>query len=41
MKILISSCLLGEDVRYDVNNSSVAFNPNTKPLAKVIIHFQN
>ena len=28
MKILISSCLLGEDVRYDGNNSSVAFNPN-------------
>ena len=28
MKILISSCLLGEDVRYDGNNSSVALNPN-------------
>ena len=28
MKILISSCLLGEDVRYDGKNSSVAFNPN-------------
>lgn len=28
MKILISSCLLDEDVRYDGNNSSVAFNPN-------------
>ena len=28
MKILISSCLLGEDVRYDGANSSVAFNPN-------------
>ena len=28
MKILISSCLLGEDVRYDGNNSSIAFNPN-------------
>lgn len=28
MKILVSSCLLGEDVRYDGNNSSVAFNPN-------------
>lgn len=27
MKILISSCLLGEDVRYDGNNSSVALNP--------------
>lgn len=26
MKILISSCLLGEDVRYDGNNSSIAFN---------------
>ncbi|RXK07811.1 2-thiouracil desulfurase family protein [Halarcobacter bivalviorum] len=28
MKILISSCLLGEDVRYDAENSSVAYNPN-------------
>jgi uncharacterized protein YbbK (DUF523 family) len=28
MKILISSCLLGEDVRYDGDNSSIAFNPN-------------
>lgn len=27
MKILISSCLLGEDVRYDGNNSSIAFDP--------------
>ena len=27
MKILISSCLLGEDVRYDGNNSSIALNP--------------
>lgn len=27
MKILISSCLLGEDVRYDGANSSIAFNP--------------
>ena len=27
MKILISSCLLGEDVRYDGNNSSIGFNP--------------
>lgn len=27
MKILISSCLLGEDVRYDGGNSSIAFNP--------------
>lgn len=27
MKILVSSCLLGEDVRYDGNNSSIAFNP--------------
>ncbi len=27
MKILISSCLLGEDVRYDGNNSSIAYNP--------------
>eukprot|EP01029_Cantina_marsupialis_P017445 TRINITY_DN3921_c2_g1_i1.p2 TRINITY_DN3921_c2_g1~~TRINITY_DN3921_c2_g1_i1.p2 ORF type:complete len:165 (+),score=33.02 TRINITY_DN3921_c2_g1_i1:833-1327(+) len=26
MKILISSCLLGEDVRYDGNNSSIAYN---------------
>ena len=28
MKILISSCLLGEDVRYDGENSSVAYNPS-------------
>jgi uncharacterized protein YbbK (DUF523 family) len=28
MKLLVSSCLLGEDVRYDGANSSVAFNPN-------------
>lgn len=28
MKILISSCLLGEDVRYDGGNSSVAYNPS-------------
>lgn len=27
MKILVSSCLLGEDVRYDGSNSSVAFDP--------------
>ena len=27
MKILISSCLLGEDVRFDGANSSIAFNP--------------
>ncbi len=27
MKILVSSCLLGEDVRYDGGNSSVAYNP--------------
>ncbi len=27
MNILVSSCLLGEDVRFDGNNSSVAFNP--------------
>lgn len=27
MKILVSSCLLGEDVRYDGNNSSIALNP--------------
>lgn len=26
MKILISSCLLGEDVRYDGDNSSIAYN---------------
>jgi len=30
MKILISSCLLGEDTRYDGANSSVALNPNFK-----------
>jgi len=28
MKLLVSSCLLGEDVRYDGANSSVALNPN-------------
>ncbi|RXI24959.1 2-thiouracil desulfurase family protein [Aliarcobacter trophiarum] len=27
MKILVSSCLLGEDTRYDGANSSVALNP--------------
>ena len=27
MKILISSCLLGEDVKYDGGNNSVALNP--------------
>lgn len=27
MKILVSSCLLGEDTRYDGANSSVAMNP--------------
>lgn len=27
MKILVSSCLLGEDVRYDGANSSIAYNP--------------
>ena len=27
MKILVSSCLLGEDVRYDGGNSSIAFDP--------------
>lgn len=27
MKILVSSCLLGEEVRYDGNSSSIAFNP--------------
>jgi uncharacterized protein YbbK (DUF523 family) len=27
MKILVSSCLLGEDVRYDGANSSVAYDP--------------
>jgi len=26
MKILISSCLLGEDVRYDGDNSNIAYN---------------
>lgn len=26
MKILISSCLLGEDVKYDGNNNSIAFD---------------
>ncbi|MGM0518259.1 MAG: DUF523 domain-containing protein [Campylobacterota bacterium] len=28
MKILISACLLGEDVRYDGGNSSIAFEPS-------------
>lgn len=28
MKILISSCLLGENVRYDGDNSSIAYNPS-------------
>lgn len=28
MKILISSCLLGEDVRYDGENSSILYNPS-------------
>ena len=27
MKILVSSCLLGEDVKYDGNNNSIALNP--------------
>src|SRR5574344_304243 len=27
MRILVSSCLLGEDTRYDGTNSSVALNP--------------
>jgi uncharacterized protein YbbK (DUF523 family) len=27
MKILLSSCLLGEDVKYDGTNSSIALNP--------------
>ena len=30
MKILVSSCLLGEDTRYDGLNSSVAMNPKFK-----------
>lgn len=30
MKILISSCLLGENVRYDGDNSSIAYNPSFK-----------
>ncbi|WP_026804379.1 DUF523 domain-containing protein [Aliarcobacter lanthieri] len=30
MKILVSSCLLGEDVRYDGANSSIALNPKFK-----------
>lgn len=28
MKILISSCLLGEDVRYDGDNSSILYTPS-------------
>mgnify|MGYP003586189821 FL=1 len=27
MRILVSSCLLGEDTRYDGLNSSIALNP--------------
>ena len=34
MKILVSSCLLGEDVRYDGNNSSIALNPKFSFSAK-------
>ena len=30
MKILVSSCLLGEDTRYDGANSSIALNPKFK-----------
>jgi uncharacterized protein YbbK (DUF523 family) len=30
MKILVSSCLLGEDVRYDGENSSIAMNSKFK-----------
>lgn len=30
MKILVSSCLLGEDVRYDGGNSSVVYNNSLK-----------
>lgn len=30
MKILVSSCLLGEDTRYDAANSSVTLNPKFK-----------
>lgn len=30
MKILISSCLLGEDVKYDGTNNSIAYNPSFK-----------
>ncbi|RBQ26731.1 MULTISPECIES: DUF523 domain-containing protein [Arcobacteraceae] len=30
MKILVSSCLLGEDVRYDGANSNIALNPKFK-----------
>jgi uncharacterized protein YbbK (DUF523 family) len=36
MKILVSSCLLGEDVRYDGNNSSIAFNPKVSFSLKEI-----
>lgn len=34
MKILVSSCLLGEDVKYDGTNSSIALNPKFSFLLK-------
>ena len=41
MKILVSSCLLGEDVKYDGTNSSIASNPKVsfslKELFMVIL----
>ena len=36
MKILVSSCLLGEDTRYDGTNSSVAMNPKFKLIFDII-----
>lgn len=36
MKILISACLLGEDVRYDGGNSAIAYNTTSTFLQKEI-----
>ncbi len=34
MRILVSSCLLGEDTRYDGLNSSIALNPKFRFCTK-------
>lgn len=36
MKILVSSCLLGEDVRFDGANSSIAYNSKLRFTEKEI-----